>query len=76
MKMENKKVEKMMDVLGELEKAFNMKKKAEVLKIIAIGCMFASLGVYATSKVCKISEGLYLNNATELIDELKKEEEE
>ena len=76
MKMENKKLEKMMDVLGELEKAFNMKERAELLKITAIGCMFASVGLYATSGLCKNSESLHLDRATEIVDELKKEEEE
>ena len=74
--MENKKVEKMMDALIELNKGFKMKKRAELLKVTAIGCMFASLGLYATSGLCKISESLHLNRAVKIVDELEKEEEE
>ena len=73
--MENKKLEKMMDVLGEAKKAFDMKERAELLKVTAIRCIFVSIGLYATSGLCKISEGLHLKRAVEIVDELEKEEE-
>lgn len=74
--MENKRLEKMMDALGEVKKALDMNEGAKVLKKAAIGFMVLSAGLYAGSEVCKWTEGVFLNRAIEMVDELEKEEEE
>lgn len=69
------KLERMKDVFKELEKALDMNEGAEVLKKAAIGFMALSAGLYAGSEVCKWTEGVFLDRAAEIVDEIKEDEE-